>query len=135
MAALRRRLAPRRVRRSAHFGSADAASRTARSRTARQAEFSKQAGRQVMSANQADAQLQLQTVSKQFGGIRALTEVSITVRRGRIVGVIGPNGSGKTTLFNVITSAYRADAGAIIFNERPVTHWPSHRIVRAGIAR
>jgi branched-chain amino acid transport system ATP-binding protein len=88
-----------------------------------------------MSANQADALLQLQTVSKQFGGIRALTEVSITVRRGRIVGVIGPNGAGKTTLFNVITSAYRADAGAIIFNERPVTHWPSHRIVRAGIAR
>lgn len=88
-----------------------------------------------MRANQTGALLQLQTVSKRFGGIHALNDVSMTVRRGRIVGVIGPNGAGKTTLFNVITGAYRADTGAIIFNEQPVTHWPSHRIVRAGIAR
>jgi branched-chain amino acid transport system ATP-binding protein len=82
-----------------------------------------------------DALLTLDNVSKSFGGIRALSDVSLTVPANRIVGVIGPNGAGKTTLFNVITGAYRANDGEVVFAGEAVTQWPSHRIVRAGIAR
>jgi branched-chain amino acid transport system ATP-binding protein len=89
----------------------------------------------AMTAASPDALLSLAGVSKNFGGIRALADVSLSVARNRIVGVIGPNGAGKTTLFNVITGAYRADAGDITFDNRPVTRWPPYRIVRAGIAR
>lgn len=79
--------------------------------------------------------LQLSGVGKDFGGIRALSDVSMRVGKNRIVGVIGPNGAGKTTLFNVITGAYRAGSGNVIFDGESITRWPSHRIVRAGIAR
>jgi branched-chain amino acid transport system ATP-binding protein len=79
--------------------------------------------------------LRLSDVSKTFGGIRALSDVSLTISTNRIVGVIGPNGAGKTTLFNVITGAYRADMGDVEFKDDTITHWPAYRIVRAGIAR
>jgi branched-chain amino acid transport system ATP-binding protein len=79
--------------------------------------------------------LRLAGVSKSFGGVRALRDVSISVAQNRIVGVIGPNGAGKTTLFNVITGAYWPDAGDVTFESRPITRWPAYRIVRAGIAR
>jgi branched-chain amino acid transport system ATP-binding protein len=88
-----------------------------------------------MSAMAYQALLQLSNVGKAFGGIRALSDVSMRVGNNRIVGVIGPNGAGKTTLFNVITGAYRAGNGDIVFNGDAITWWPSHRIVRAGIAR
>lgn len=79
--------------------------------------------------------LQLSSVTKTFGGINALTEMVLDVPKGKIVGVIGPNGAGKTTLFNVITGAYRADAGEVRLNGKAVTTWPSYQIVREGIAR
>jgi branched-chain amino acid transport system ATP-binding protein len=79
--------------------------------------------------------LQLTNITKAFGGITALSGVSLSVPQNGIVGVIGPNGAGKTTLFNVITGAYRADAGEIEFASEPITGWPSHRIVRLGVAR
>jgi branched-chain amino acid transport system ATP-binding protein len=79
--------------------------------------------------------LRLTGVTKRFGGISALTGVSMRIPQGGIVGVIGPNGAGKTTLFNVITGAYRADAGEVSFQGAAITAWPSHRIVRAGLAR
>jgi len=79
--------------------------------------------------------LRLSAVSKSFGGISALTDVSMTVDADRIVGVIGPNGAGKTTLFNVVTGAYRANAGAVALGNDEITHWRPHRIVRAGVAR
>ncbi len=79
--------------------------------------------------------LRLSSVSKSFGGIRALSDVSLTIGQNRIVGVIGPNGAGKTTLFNVITGAYRANAGELTLDDVPITQWPSYRIVRAGVAR
>jgi branched-chain amino acid transport system ATP-binding protein len=88
-----------------------------------------------MSAPSPDALLRLETVGKRFGGVRALSDISMSVGRNRIVGVIGPNGAGKTTLFNLITGAYRADSGAIVFGGRPITDWPPHRIIRAGLAR
>ena len=79
--------------------------------------------------------LQLTGVTKTFGGIHALSGMVCEVPEGKIVGVIGPNGAGKTTLFNTITGAYRADAGKVRLKGVDVTHWPSYRIVREGIAR
>jgi branched-chain amino acid transport system ATP-binding protein len=79
--------------------------------------------------------LQLTDVSKVFGGVHALSQVSCDVPVGKIVGVIGPNGAGKTTMFNVITGAFPADAGSIVLNGDPITRLPAHRIVRAGISR
>jgi len=79
--------------------------------------------------------LRLARVSKSFGGITALSNVSLAIRPGRMVGVIGPNGAGKTTLFNIVTGALRANSGEITFAGEPITSWPTHRIVRAGIAR
>jgi branched-chain amino acid transport system ATP-binding protein len=79
--------------------------------------------------------LQLSKVTKSFGGITALSGLSCEVPQGKIVGVIGPNGAGKTTLFNVITGAYRADGGEVVFNDAPITQWRSYRIARAGVVR
>jgi branched-chain amino acid transport system ATP-binding protein len=88
-----------------------------------------------MSAASPSALLRLDAVGKRFGGVRALSDISMTVERNGIVGIIGPNGAGKTTLFNLITGAYRADSGAIVFDGREITDWPPHRIIRAGLAR
>jgi len=88
-----------------------------------------------MTAASPNALLCLDAVGKRFGGVRALSDISMAVERNRIVGVIGPNGAGKTTLFNLITGAYRADSGAIVFDNRLITDWPPHRIIRAGLAR
>jgi branched-chain amino acid transport system ATP-binding protein len=79
--------------------------------------------------------LQLDRVSKLFGGVHALTDLSLEVAPRQIVGVIGPNGAGKTTTFNVITGAYRASSGAVMLDGHAVTDEPSHQIARAGIMR
>jgi branched-chain amino acid transport system ATP-binding protein len=79
--------------------------------------------------------LELSNVTKSFGGIDALSNVSCAISRGQIVGVIGPNGAGKTTLFNVITGAYKADGGTVRLMQAPITHWRPHRIARAGVVR
>jgi len=79
--------------------------------------------------------LRLDHVTKTFGGVHALTDLSLQVAPGQIVGVIGPNGAGKTTTFNVITGAYRASSGSVLLNGHDVTSEPSHRIARAGIMR
>jgi branched-chain amino acid transport system ATP-binding protein len=88
-----------------------------------------------MSVASPDALLRLEAVGKRFGGVRALSDISMSVGKNRIVGVIGPNGAGKTTLFNLITGAYRSDSGAIVFDGRQITDWPPHRVIRAGLAR
>ena len=79
--------------------------------------------------------LRLDHVTKTFGGVHALTDLSLQVDPGQIVGVIGPNGAGKTTTFNVITGAYRASSGSVLLDGRDVTSERSHRIARAGIMR
>src|SRR6476661_9884525 len=79
--------------------------------------------------------LEVKNVTRRFGGIVALDDVSFDVDDGEIVGLIGPNGAGKTTLFNVITRLYRPDAGELDFDDRSLLHTPPHRIVRRGIAR
>ncbi len=74
-------------------------------------------------------------ISKRFGGLRALNEVSISVFRGEIFGLIGPNGAGKTTLFNVLTGLYAADSGTITFDGQAVGGLKPHHIAQHGIAR
>lgn len=79
--------------------------------------------------------LQVEQVSKNFGGLTVLSEVSFGVDEGEIVGLIGPNGAGKTTLFNVVTGIYRPNGGAIRYKGRDLVGVKPHRICRRGIAR
>ncbi len=79
--------------------------------------------------------LQADRVTKRFGGVQALSEVSFSIRGGEIFGLIGPNGAGKTTLFNVLTGLYAPDAGAFLFGGRDLTGLKPHEVAAAGIAR
>lgn len=82
------------------------------------------------------ALLELKDISKHFGGLSALSEVSITIFEGEIVGLIGPNGAGKTTLFNVIDGYYKPDVGRIRFRGEDITRLsPPHKICSRGIGR
>jgi branched-chain amino acid transport system ATP-binding protein len=82
-----------------------------------------------------DILLQVQSISKRFGGFTALSEVSVDIRRGERFGLIGPNGSGKTTLINCISGALANDGGAIRFDGREISRLPAYRRTRLGIAR
>jgi branched-chain amino acid transport system ATP-binding protein len=79
--------------------------------------------------------LSVEHVTRRFGGIVAVDDVSLDVRKGEIAGLIGPNGAGKTTLFNLITRLNRPERGEIAFEDRSLLRTPAHRIVRRGIAR
>jgi branched-chain amino acid transport system ATP-binding protein len=74
-------------------------------------------------------------ISKRFGGVQALHQVSFGIASGEIYGLIGPNGAGKTTLFNLLTGIYRPDGGAFSFAGRDITALTPDRIAGAGIAR
>jgi branched-chain amino acid transport system ATP-binding protein len=82
-----------------------------------------------------DVQLAVSNVSKRFGGVRAVEDVSITVRRGEIASVIGPNGAGKTSLLNMISGFYKPDTGSIVFDGRDITRAKPSEIAAHGIAR
>lgn len=79
--------------------------------------------------------LSLKDVTKVFGGLIAVNDLSFDVEAGSIVGLIGPNGAGKTTVFNCITGNYKPEEGSIAFRERNITGLKPHRIVELGIAR
>ena len=79
--------------------------------------------------------LELSNVTRRFGGVVALDDVSFTVQQGEIAGLIGPNGAGKTTAFNVITRLYRPESGEIMFDGESLLRTPPHKVVRRGIAR
>ena len=83
----------------------------------------------------ADMLLEVQHVTKHFGGFNALTDVSLHVRQGERFGLIGPNGSGKTTLINCISGVLRADGGRLLFQGTDITTLPAHQRTRLGIAR
>jgi branched-chain amino acid transport system ATP-binding protein len=79
--------------------------------------------------------LEVQGLTRHFGGIKALDGVDFRLRQGELAGIIGPNGSGKTTLFNVITGIYRPDRGTVLMEDGEVTGLPPDEIARRGVAR
>jgi branched-chain amino acid transport system ATP-binding protein len=83
----------------------------------------------------ADAVLSVDSVSKNFGGLAALSDVSLSIRQGEIFGLIGPNGAGKTTLFNVLTGLYTATSGGATLQGRPLLGLAPHAVARLGLAR
>ena len=81
------------------------------------------------------ALLELDHVTRRFGGVVALDDVSFSVEQGEIAGLIGPNGAGKTTAFNVITRLYKPDDGEVTFDGESILETPPHGVIRRGIAR
>ena len=79
--------------------------------------------------------LEVNNVSKSFGGVKANVDISMSVDKGKIVGLIGPNGSGKTTLFNSIVGTYPIDQGSIKFNSKEVSELPVPVIAKLGLLR
>ena len=79
--------------------------------------------------------LEVQGLTRRFGGLVAVSDVSFAVRRGEIFGLIGPNGAGKTTLFNLITGLTPPSSGALLFEGAPITGKRPHQIARRGVAR
>jgi branched-chain amino acid transport system ATP-binding protein len=82
-----------------------------------------------------DTVLRVSGVSKRFGGLQALSDVGLTIRRGQVYGLIGPNGAGKTTFFNVITGLYTPDSGSFELAGNPYRPEAVHQVAEAGIAR
>jgi len=81
------------------------------------------------------ALLTLEGVTKRFGGLTAVREVSLQVRAGDLLGIIGPNGAGKTTLFHLISGYFRPDEGRVLFDGQDITGQPAHAISRLGLTR
>ncbi len=79
--------------------------------------------------------LSLQSVSKRFGGLQALSNITFDLPEGQILGLIGPNGAGKTTLFNAINGVYPPEKGRVIFRDVDVTGFKPYRLARMGMAR
>ncbi len=79
--------------------------------------------------------LQVQAVTKRFGGLQALTKVTFDLAQGQVLGLIGPNGAGKTTLFNVINGVYTPEEGRILFLGKDVTGKKSYELAKMGMAR
>ncbi|MDP9970837.1 branched-chain amino acid transport system ATP-binding protein [Variovorax paradoxus] len=82
-----------------------------------------------------DTILDVRGISKRFGGLQALSDVGITIKRGQVYGLIGPNGAGKTTFFNVITGLYTPDSGSFELAGKPYQPTAVHEVAKAGIAR
>jgi len=81
------------------------------------------------------ALLEVNGVTKRFGGLLAVSDVSFTLQEGEILGLIGPNGAGKTTLFNMVNGVYKLDKGTVTFGGQDITNRPPNEVVHLGIAR
>jgi branched-chain amino acid transport system ATP-binding protein len=79
--------------------------------------------------------LQLENLTMRFGGLTAVSEVSLNVEKGRIFSLIGPNGAGKTTIFNIVSSVFKPTEGRVVFEGRDLTRLPTYALARLGIAR
>ena len=79
--------------------------------------------------------LQVNNLTKLFGGLAAVSNCSLNIRSGSITGIIGPNGSGKTTLFNLIAGNLKSNDGEVIFNDENITDVPSHELFGRGLLR
>ncbi len=83
----------------------------------------------------AEPVLSIKGITKTFGGLKALVDVSFDIEKGDVFGIIGPNGSGKTTLINCITGFIRTESGQVKFRGKDITGWKPHKIADMGIAR
>lgn len=90
---------------------------------------------QSLPTNNSPNILQAQNISKRFGGVHALEQVSLTVQKGSITGLIGPNGAGKTTLFTVLASFIRSDEGTVLFEGKSIHNVPPHQLAQYGLVR
>jgi len=81
------------------------------------------------------ALLDVQHVTKDFGGLRANSDISFTMEKGQLLGLIGPNGAGKTTLFNCISGLHPVSSGRILFDDEDITALKAHEVARRGLAR
>lgn len=79
--------------------------------------------------------LDIKTVSKNFGGLPALDQVSFVVPKGQITALIGPNGAGKSTMINCLTGLLNIDSGQVLFENQDITHWPAHCLAHSGLQR
>ena len=79
--------------------------------------------------------LEINNLSKYFGGLAAVSDCSLKVKKGTITGIIGPNGSGKTTLFNLIAGNLKSSAGSVMFNDENITDVPSYELFSKGLLR
>lgn len=82
-----------------------------------------------------NAILKLESLGKRFGGLTALSNISLDVTKGLVTGLIGPNGAGKTTCFNLITGTLPASSGKVVFQGKEITNLPPHKVVEHGLAR
>ena len=85
--------------------------------------------------NNQEVALQLENVTKEFGGLTAVNDVSFTLNPGDRRGILGPNGAGKTTLFHLITGVIPITRGKVTLYDQDVTNWPTHKRVELGLAR
>ena len=81
------------------------------------------------------ALLDVSDLSKNFGGLRAVGNVTFSLTQGEILGLIGPNGAGKSTVFNLINGVFPPSEGKVVFNSQDITGLPPYEVVRRGIAR
>ncbi len=81
------------------------------------------------------ALLRVENLSKEFGGVHAVQNLSFIVEKGRIHSIIGPNGAGKTTLFNLITGIYKPSAGRVLLDDQDITGQPVYRLAASGMSR
>ncbi len=79
--------------------------------------------------------LTAENISKTFGGLKALNNVSFSVEQGSIFGIVGPNGAGKTTLFNIISGMFKPSCGKVFFNNKNTTNFPAYKMAITGIGR
>src|ERR1700693_4502010 len=90
------------------------------------------ASAQRLIAREGDNQLVVESVSKRFGGVTAVQDVSLDVPRGSILSIIGPNGAGKTSLLNMISGFYKPDSGRILLEGREITHRKPREVAALG---
>lgn len=79
--------------------------------------------------------LETRNLTRKFGGLTAVKNISLQIKEGDFIGLVGPNGAGKTTLFNLISGFLRPTAGRIFYRNRDITRWSPHRRVQSGITR
>jgi branched-chain amino acid transport system ATP-binding protein len=79
--------------------------------------------------------LRVEGLTKRFGGLIAVNDMSFTVPTGEVMSIVGPNGAGKTTVFNLITGVLQADAGDVFLGDTRITGWPPHKLAAHGIGR